>query len=189
MSELSRFGIWNSFSHFEGTSKWSCNINWNNLLSLVFIVFFTKKCIKPPLCWPYPVVSHVSWGGSLPNSPPPHPMQTNWMQNPPDADPLPEADPPLEADLPGHVACDACWEATPRGQTNTCQNIILPQTSWPPQSDCSRSLLNKYYVSRQLLHKQNSWNLLKKNYVKWNISERETRSVRLEGQVWRAPQN
>ena len=59
----------------------------------------------------YPVVSHVNLGGGgLPNT------------NPPGCIP------------PGHVTCDAWWEAnrppTPRGQTNTCENIILPQTSF-----------------------------------------------------------
>ena len=40
----------------------------------------------------------------------------------------------LVADLPGsrppsHVTSDACWEANhPCGQTNTCENITLPQT-------------------------------------------------------------
>ena len=36
------------------------------------------------------------------------------------------------ADPPGHVTCDACWEAKPpSGQTNTtCENITLPQTSF-----------------------------------------------------------
>ena len=30
-----------------------------------------------------------------------------------------------------HVTCDACWEANPPpGQTNTCENITLPQTSF-----------------------------------------------------------
>ena len=41
---------------------------------------------------------------------------------------------PLDADLPGsrppsHVTSDACWETKhPCGQTNTCENITLPQT-------------------------------------------------------------
>ena len=84
-------------------------------------------------------------------------MQTPTNADPLDADPL-DADPractpptcrppgcrtptrcrpPLDADLPqmqnppGHVTCDTCWETThPCGQTNTCENIILPQTSF-----------------------------------------------------------
>ena len=51
--------------------------------------------------------------------------------------------PPLDKDLPwtetplgqrplDHVTCDACWEIDPQpcGQTNTCENITLPQTSF-----------------------------------------------------------
>ena len=35
------------------------------------------------------------------------------------------------ADPPGHVTCDACWEANPHPPwTNTCENITLPQTSF-----------------------------------------------------------
>ena len=60
-----------------------------------------------------------------------------WMQILLDTDP-PEVVPPravralLEADPPGYVTCDACWEANPSpyGQTNTCENIALPQTSF-----------------------------------------------------------
>ena len=41
---------------------------------------------------------------------------------PPDSDPPP----------PGNVTCDACWKPTqsPCGQTNTCENITLPKTSF-----------------------------------------------------------
>ena len=39
---------------------------------------------------------------------------------------------PMDA---GHVTCDACWEATPRGQTNTCENITLSQTSFAGGND------------------------------------------------------
>ena len=42
---------------------------------------------------------------------------------------------PLDADHPGHVTCDGCWEAKhppphTHTQTNTCENITLPQTSF-----------------------------------------------------------
>ena len=43
-----------------------------------------------------------------------------------------DADPP-KADPPGHVTCDACWEATPlwtEGMIHACENITLPQTSF-----------------------------------------------------------
>ena len=42
------------------------------------------------------------------------------------------ADPP-GCRPPGHVTGDACWETNPspsRGQTNICENITLPQTSF-----------------------------------------------------------
>ena len=56
-------------------------------------------------------------GGGLP----PPPMQT----------PYPLEIDPSKADPPGYVICDACWEANPpRGQTNSCENITLPQTSF-----------------------------------------------------------
>ena len=47
--------------------------------------------------------------------------------------------PPLDADPPGHVTCDACWEANPpphpypqriERMTHACDNITLPQTSF-----------------------------------------------------------
>ena len=42
-----------------------------------------------------------------------------------------DAEPPPDADPPDHVTCDACWEANPScGQTNSCKNIILSQTSF-----------------------------------------------------------
>ena len=52
-----------------------------------------------------------------------------------DADPPPlAADPPPGCRPPGHVTCDGCWEAKhpplPPTQTNTCENITLPQTSF-----------------------------------------------------------
>ena len=42
---------------------------------------------------------------------------------------------PLDADPPGHVTCDACWEANhPPFPVNriidACENITLPQTSF-----------------------------------------------------------
>ena len=55
-----------------------------------------------------------------------------WVQNPPPGhvtcDACWEANsPPLDV---CHVTCDACWEANPPSlwQTNTCENITLPQT-------------------------------------------------------------
>ena len=48
-------------------------------------------------------------------------MQTPLEADPPDAEPL------------GYVTCDACWEGNrppPNRQTNTCENITLPQTSF-----------------------------------------------------------
>ena len=43
------------------------------------------------------------------------------------------AQPHLEADPPGHVTCDACWEAIPHPvdwMTDACENITLRQTSF-----------------------------------------------------------
>ena len=79
-------------------------------------------CILPT-CWLYSVVSHVSPGG-LPNplldADPPLDAEPPWMQT------------PLEAEPPGHVTCDACWEANPPvgRMTDACENITLPQTSF-----------------------------------------------------------
>ena len=38
---------------------------------------------------------------------------------------------------PGHVTCDACWEANtpPDGQADTCEDITLPQTSFAGGKD------------------------------------------------------
>ena len=38
----------------------------------------------------------------------------------------------MEADPPGHVTCDAFWEANPpvNRMTDRCKNITLPQTSF-----------------------------------------------------------
>ena len=57
------------------------------------------------------------------------------LPNPLDAD-LPWRQTSLDADPPGHVTCDACWEANlppppwTEGMTDTCENITLPQTSF-----------------------------------------------------------
>ena len=64
----------------------------------------------------------------------PHPplMQTpldahpSWMHTPFDVD-------PTGCTHPGHVTCDACWEATPtpvNRMTHSCKNITLLQTSF-----------------------------------------------------------
>ena len=49
------------------------------------------------------------------------------------AQPCLEAD-PLDADPPGHVTCDAYWEASQppfcgqtQGMTHACENITLPE--------------------------------------------------------------
>ena len=72
-------------------------------------------------------VSHVSRG--LGGGQTPLWMQTlpgcrhpPWRQTPLDADP------PFGCTPPGHMTWDACWEANP--QTNTCENITLPQISF-----------------------------------------------------------
>ena len=69
---------------------------------------------------------------SLPPPPPPRVGRPGGSARP---FPL-NADPP-DADFPGgrppgHVTCDACWEATPPtpGMTDACENIALPQTSF-----------------------------------------------------------
>ena len=44
----------------------------------------------------------------------------------------------LDADPPGHVTCDACWEANSPAvdrMTDTCKNITLPQTSFAGGND------------------------------------------------------
>ena len=64
------------------------------------------------------------WGGSIPAPW----MQTSlWMQTSPGCR-LPWMQTP-----PGHVSCDACWEAIPiptEGMTLACENITLLQTSF-----------------------------------------------------------
>ena len=55
------------------------------------------------------------------------------MQTPLDVDPPLDADPLWMQTPPGHVTCDACWEATPPHvdrMTDACENITLPQTSF-----------------------------------------------------------
>ena len=70
---------------------------------------------------------------------------------PPEADPM-EAAHPLEADPldpPGHMTCDACWKATPNRQTNTCENITLPQSSFAGgRNSTDVSLEHVFYVIR-----------------------------------------
>ena len=72
--------------------------------------------------------SNGGGGGGLLNPPIHSPLPYGCRHPYPlDADPL-----PLDADFPppGHVTCDACWEANPLPcrQTNTCEKITLPQT-------------------------------------------------------------
>ena len=61
---------------------------------------------------------------SMDRDPPP------WTETPGQRHPL-DRDPHGQRP-PGHVTCDACWdrETPPRGPTNTCENITLPQTSF-----------------------------------------------------------
>ena len=103
----------------------SISENYTQVLSLILNMWLIwhgqQECIPvgcvPPACWPYPVVSHVSRGGlsnPLPGCKPPR-MQT----------------PLEEADSPGHVTSDSGKPHPPsRGQTNTCEIITLPQTSF-----------------------------------------------------------
>ena len=71
-------------------------------------------------------------------------MQTPRCRTPLDADPHPGRRPlsPTDADLPPspcHVTCDACWEANPHcWQTNTCENITLPKTSFADGNNCEQ---------------------------------------------------
>ena len=56
------------------------------------------------------------------------------MQNPPVCPP-PRMQTCPDAEPPGHVTCDACWEANPlprwaEGTTHACENMTLPQTSF-----------------------------------------------------------
>ena len=93
--------------------------------------------------WQYPIVSHVSWGGDLlnPRMQTPLDAEPPWMQTYLlDADPSPwmhttpwgrppGGRPPLEADPPGfrppgHVTCDACWEATPSSPWTEWQTLV-----------------------------------------------------------------
>ena len=73
---------------------------------------------------PLLTVSCSAGGGVCPTPPldaDPHP----WMQT------LPDPDPP-DPDFPGHVTCDAFWEANPtvNRMTHRCKNITFPQTSF-----------------------------------------------------------
>ena len=78
------------------------------------------KCRSPSLldadapgCRPPPLVGRPPLNAEPPRGRPPSPT------------PTPEAEPP------GHLTCDACWEANPHplwtgGMTHTCKNITLP---------------------------------------------------------------
>ena len=81
--------------------------------------------------------------GGLPNPQ----RQIPWMQTPLDEDPLNpdpmmwtllEADPLWRQTPPGHVTCDACWEAkSPWTEllTDGSENITLPKTSFAGSND------------------------------------------------------
>ena len=80
--------------------------------------------------------SGVGWADPSPVDVNLPPLETDL---PPSPGP-PEADYPLDV---GHVTCDACWEANPGcGQTNTCENITLPQTSFVGGNNKERPLRN-----------------------------------------------
>ena len=76
-----------------------------------------------------PTTRFPSSGGASAQSPPPGPtrMQTPspQMQTPLDGDPL-----PLDADPLVMWPVMHARKPTPYGQTNTCENITLPQTSF-----------------------------------------------------------
>ena len=73
-----------------------------------------------------------------------------WMQTPLDADPL-DADPlnanPTGCRSPGHVICNAYWEANPPVNriTHRRKNITLPQTSFA--SGKNLGALSKHLIS------------------------------------------
>ena len=135
-------GLWRHFKVVTSTFVWTKNQHFPPLHGYKIHVFFSwlQECIPvgcvPPACWLYPIVSHVSRGGGSAPHPDSDPL---WMQPPLDANPqrqtpLPtDATPPPRCRPPGHVTCDACWEANrppPSGQTNTCENITLPKISF-----------------------------------------------------------
>ena len=72
------------------------------------------RCRTPPRCRLRPPID-ADPPGCIPATPGCRPL---CMHTPPPGCRFPS----------GHVTCDACWEATPREQTDKCKNITLPQT-------------------------------------------------------------
>ena len=73
---------------------------------------------------------------------------------PPDADIPLGCRSPLDADPPGHVTCDACWEAAPlvNRMIHRCKNITLPQTLFAGGNQTA---------SKNNNHNKHSWKVIR----------------------------